>query len=95
VGHDLSYANSNLNLLSLCSYNSDTARTLYLILQVIFNDIREIIVSPANQSIHRAVPVPNDPAETTQRIEDEEMTSIRDRDLAERVLIMLQQRLNF
>jgi hypothetical protein len=45
AAHDLTYAASYLNLLSLCSYNSATARTLYATLQVIFNDAREIIVS--------------------------------------------------
>jgi hypothetical protein len=95
VGHDLAYANSHLNLLSLCSYNSDTARTLYSILQVIFNDIRGIIVSPASQGINGAVPVANDPAENTQHMEDDGTTGTCVRELAERVLVMLQQRLMF
>lgn len=46
VGHDLTYASSHLNLLSLCSYDNSIARRLYTELQVIFNDIREAAVSP-------------------------------------------------
>lgn len=51
VGHDLSYASSHLNLLSLCSYNSSTAYALYTTLQVIYNDIRETVVSPKYRAL--------------------------------------------
>jgi hypothetical protein len=47
----LSYASSHLNVLSLCSYNSKTARTLYTTLQIIFNDIREIAFSPVYRAM--------------------------------------------
>jgi hypothetical protein len=43
---ELSYAASHLNILSLCSYENTLARKLYVQLQVIFNDIREMLVSP-------------------------------------------------
>ena len=45
VSQDLLYASSHLNVLSLCSYDNATARKLYTKLQIIFNDIREIVVS--------------------------------------------------
>jgi len=46
IGQDLSYACSHLNALSFCSYDNTIARKLYTILQIIFNDIREVMVSP-------------------------------------------------
>jgi hypothetical protein len=46
VGQDLLYASSHLNVLSLCSYDNAIARKLYITLQIIFNDIREIVISP-------------------------------------------------
>jgi hypothetical protein len=46
VGQDLAYASSHLNLLSLCSFDNVTARKLYAELQIVFNDIREVLVSP-------------------------------------------------
>jgi hypothetical protein len=35
-----------LTILALCSYSNTMARQLYVKLQIIFNDIREIAVSP-------------------------------------------------
>jgi hypothetical protein len=46
IGQDLMYASSHLNVLSLCSYENNVARKLYTTLQIVFNDIREIAVSP-------------------------------------------------
>ncbi|KAF2844327.1 hypothetical protein T440DRAFT_27074 [Plenodomus tracheiphilus IPT5] len=46
IGQDLLYAASHLNVLSLCSYDNAVARKLYITLQIIFNDLREIVVSP-------------------------------------------------
>jgi hypothetical protein len=40
-----------LNLLSLCSYDNDTARKLYVPLQIIFNDIREVVASPVYRTM--------------------------------------------
>jgi hypothetical protein len=51
AGQDLLYASSHLNALSLCSYNSSVAKKLYTQLQVIFNDIREVMVSPVYRAI--------------------------------------------
>src|SRR4051812_20133980 len=46
VGQDLSYASPHLNALSLCSCDNPMARKLYTPLQIVFNDIREVMVSP-------------------------------------------------
>ena len=46
TSQDLLYASSHLNVLSLCSYDNGVARNLYITLQILFNDIREIVVSP-------------------------------------------------
>jgi hypothetical protein len=35
-----------LTILALCSYDNNIARKLYVQLQIIFNDIRGIVVSP-------------------------------------------------
>jgi hypothetical protein len=40
------YAASHLNVLSLCSYGSGTARKLFTTFQIVFNDIREVLFSP-------------------------------------------------
>jgi hypothetical protein len=99
VSSDLLYASSHLNLLSLCSYNSSTARELYSTMQVVFNDIRDILVSPH----YSQVPISGNTAgdagglrqpgiEAEERFQD---TSIHVRGLAHRMLDILQQRLNF
>jgi hypothetical protein len=46
AGQQLLYAASYLNTLSLCSYDNAMARKLCFPLQVIYNDIREVVVSP-------------------------------------------------
>lgn len=51
VGQDLSYASSHLNLLSWCSHDNVIARELYTSLQIIFNDIREVLVSPVYRTM--------------------------------------------
>jgi hypothetical protein len=48
VGQDLLYASSHLNVLSLCSYDNAVARKLYATLQIIFNDLRETVISPVH-----------------------------------------------
>jgi hypothetical protein len=42
---------SHLTLLSLCSYDNVMARKLYVRLQIIFNDIKEIVVSPVYRTM--------------------------------------------
>ncbi|CAG5180806.1 uncharacterized protein ALTATR162_LOCUS9432 [Alternaria atra] len=54
VGQDLSYASSHLNLLSLCSYDNSIARKLYTQLQIDFNEIREVAVSPVYREMRNA-----------------------------------------
>lgn len=51
ISQDLSYASSHLNVLSLCSYDNSMARKLYTTLQIIFNDIREVVVSPVYRTM--------------------------------------------
>lgn len=51
ISQDLSFAGSHLNVLSLCSYNSTTARTLCTTLQIVFNDVREIVFSPTYRAM--------------------------------------------
>jgi hypothetical protein len=45
IGQDLAYASALLNVLFFCSYDDPSARRLYIPLQVIYNDIREVAVS--------------------------------------------------
>jgi hypothetical protein len=91
---DLLYASSHLNVLSLCSYNSATARMLYTTLQIIFNDTRELVISPAYRAMRElhfvvkdAEIVPrsyHDAVEGTRKISEDVL------DLAKRVVYVLQ-----
>jgi hypothetical protein len=99
VGHDLSYASSHLNLLSLCSSSSSSARILYSILQPIFNDIREVVVAPAYRNLR---PVDFNVNETVderwtrlEAVEGGEELETRIRELVQRITLVLMQRLNF
>lgn len=51
ASEELSYAASHLTVLSLCSYDNAMARKLYIPLQVIFSDIREVVVSPVYRTM--------------------------------------------
>jgi hypothetical protein len=99
TSHDLLYASSHLNLLSLCSFNSSTGRELYSMMQVVFNDIRDILVSPAFDKVSKTFS--NISRRTghiqfnTQPEEGFQETMMHIRDLARRVLNILQQRLDF
>jgi hypothetical protein len=100
VGHDLAYAASHLNLLSLCSYNSSTARSLYSTLQIIFSEIREIIVSPTFRNMRSSLKdvqktPQNQPRQQSDFGAGFEDTNMRIRDVVERILTVLQQRLSF
>jgi hypothetical protein len=46
ASQELSYAASHLTILALCSCDNTMARRLYVQLQIIFNGIRGIVVSP-------------------------------------------------
>jgi hypothetical protein len=48
---DLSYASSHLDVLSMCSYENNMTRKLYIPLRIIFNDIREVLVSPVYRNM--------------------------------------------
>ncbi|KAL6706053.1 hypothetical protein ACN47E_006155 [Coniothyrium glycines] len=56
IGHDLAYATAHLNILSLCSSGNSVARNLYTSLQIIFNDIREVLVSPVYRAMREQRP---------------------------------------
>jgi hypothetical protein len=98
ISQDLSFAASHLNVLSLCSYNSTTARTLFTTLQVIFNDVREIVFSPIYRAmcerqlvIKHAARVPEtyfDPIKGAKEVSETVL------DLAKRVIDLLQENLN-
>lgn len=62
IGQDLAYASSHLNVLSYCSYENATARRLHIPLQIIYNDIREILVSPVYRTMREAHLVVRDTA---------------------------------
>jgi hypothetical protein len=51
ASQELSYAASHLTVLSLCSYDNAMARKLYIQLQVIYNDIREVVASPVYRTM--------------------------------------------
>jgi hypothetical protein len=51
ASQELLYTASHLTVLSLCSYDNVMARKLYVRLQIIFNDIKEIVVSPVYRTM--------------------------------------------
>jgi hypothetical protein len=51
ASQELLYAASHLTVLSFCSYDNVMARKLYVRLQIIFNDIKEIVVSPVYRTM--------------------------------------------
>ncbi|KAF2876379.1 hypothetical protein BDV95DRAFT_602369 [Massariosphaeria phaeospora] len=99
IGQDLSYASSHLNVLSFCSYENLTARALYSTLLVIFNDIREIMVSPTYRtmrSLDVAVKeVALAPPSDLEAIEGAVETSKNMLDVARRVMCVLREKLSF
>jgi hypothetical protein len=99
VGQDLSYASSHFNALSLCSYENATAKELYVSLQMIFNDVREVISSPVyramremNTAVKESGLVP--PSHYLQ-VEGAKEISDTILDLTGRILSILQDSLNF
>jgi hypothetical protein len=99
IGQDLLYASSHLNVLSLCSYNSGTAKKLYTTLQIIFNDIREVVVSPVYRAMRELHPVLKDvalgPVSLDDAIEGAGEVSKTISDLTRRVISVLQESLSF
>ena len=96
---DLLYASSHLDVLSSCSNESDIARKLYTTLRVIFNDIREVVVSPVYRTMCELhIPV----ADVTlvshshfNTVEGAREISKTILDLARRIIGVLQERFNF
>jgi len=97
VGHDLAYATSHLNLLSLCSCDSAPIRTLYFSMQAIFNDIRDIMVSDSYRRTRHPDQVLWQHAASEQFRqefrEETNQTNERIRDLNKRVLDVLNKRM--
>jgi hypothetical protein len=99
VGQELSYASSHLNLLSYCSFDNALAKILYVKLQVIYNDIREALVSPAYREmcqtgtlVRDAALVPRSEFGSVEGTMDISRTMV---DLNERILKVLCESLNF
>jgi hypothetical protein len=99
TSQELVYSCSHLNVLSLCSYNSDAARKLYTTLQIIFNDIREIVVSPAYQAMRELHLVVKDatavPLGYYDAVEGASEISKNILDLVGRTMTILQDNINY
>jgi hypothetical protein len=98
ASQDLAYAASHLAILSLCSYDNTMARKLYVQLQIIFNDIREILVSPvfrAMREIHLVVKdvafVPRSHYHAVEGAEEVRKTIL---DITRSSMLVLQERIN-
>jgi hypothetical protein len=99
TGQDLAYASSHLNVLSLCSYDNPSARRLYIPLQIIYNDIREVIVLPVYHKMRELHIIVKDaahlPPSHYDRVEGAEEVSKTILDLTRRITDTLRERLNF
>ncbi|KAH7060964.1 hypothetical protein BKA63DRAFT_225024 [Paraphoma chrysanthemicola] len=62
ASQELSYATPHLSALSFCSYDNSVAKKLCGPLQIIFNDIREITVSPVYRELRKKNDVIEDSA---------------------------------
>lgn len=94
---DLLYASSHLDILSLCSIGSDITRKLYTTLRVIFNDIREVVVSPVYRTMCELhIPVADVTLDSRYNtVEGAREISKTVLDLARRIIGVLQERFNF
>ena len=99
VCQDLLYASSHLNVLSFCSYDNVVARKLYTALQIIFNDIREVVVSPVYCKMRRLHIVVKDvafvPPSYYDAVEGAEEVSKTILDLTRRIMGVLSESLGF
>jgi hypothetical protein len=99
IGYDLSYASSHLNVLSLCSHDNAIARQLYIPLQIVFNDIREVMVSPVYRKIRDMHIVIKDealvPPSYYDEVEGAKEVSRIILDLTRRINNVLRERLEF
>jgi hypothetical protein len=95
----LSYASSHLNVLSFCSYDNPVARKLYITLQIIFNDIREVGASPIYRRMRDLNIVVKDEAHVPpshyDAVEGAEEVSRAIVDLTRRIMGVLQESLSF
>jgi hypothetical protein len=98
VGEDLSYAASHLNLLSFCSYNNPATRTLFITLQMVYNDIREIVLSPIYRAMRELQLIIRDvelvPPSYYSAVEGARKFSASVLDLANRVIKLFEERVN-
>jgi len=99
IGQDLLYASSHLNVLSLCSSGNGTVRKLYTTLQIIFNDIREIVVSQAYRTVRGSHHVNEDaalvPLSYYDTVEGAEEVSKDIVNLARRSICILEEKQSF
>lgn len=99
TSQDLSYASSHLNVLSFCSYDNAVARKLRTALQIIFNDIREVVVSPVYGKMRELHIVVKDvafvPVSHYDAVEGAEEVSKNILDLTRRTIGLLQESLSF
>jgi hypothetical protein len=97
--NDLLYASSHLDVLSLCSYDNEMTRKLYTTLRVIFNDIREIVVSSVYRTMReldvRVADTANLPLSHYVPVEGAVEVSRTIVDVMRRIMGVLQERLNF
>jgi hypothetical protein len=98
ISQDLSYASSHLNVLSLCSYNNRTTRTLFTTLQIIYNDIREVVFSPGYRAMRELHLVIRDvalvPPSYYSAVEGATEISENVLELAKRIIRLLQEGVN-
>jgi len=99
IGQDLAYASSHLNVLSLCSYDNPSARRLYIPIQVVYNDVREVVVLPVYRKMHQLYIVVKDaaylPPSHYDSVEGAEEVSKTILDLTGRITDTLRERLGF
>lgn len=46
IGLELAYASSHISVLSVCSYENEAAKSLFVSLQIFFNDVRDVLTLP-------------------------------------------------
>ncbi|KAF1840741.1 uncharacterized protein K460DRAFT_294507 [Cucurbitaria berberidis CBS 394.84] len=97
TSQELSYASSHLNILAFCSYDNVMARKLYVQLQIIFNDIREIVVSPVYHTMREMDIAVKDvslvPLSHYDAVEGAEEVSRAILDITRNSIVILQQRI--
>ena len=83
----------------MCSYDNPSARRLYIPLQIIYNDVREVVVSPLYHKMRELHIVVKDaahlPPSHYDRVEGAEEVSKTILDLTRRITDTLRERLNF